>query len=84
MSDDLQAAVAAGVLGSEDGYRSLLQSIVEVARAIFSAQASSVLLFDEEADEAFVFRGGGRRGLGRGLARDAAAVVDRHRRLGHS
>ena len=48
---DLRAAVAAGALGSEEGYRELLQSIVEVARAIFGARASSVFLFDEEADE---------------------------------
>ena len=31
---DLRAAVAAGALGSEEAYRELLQSIVEVARAI--------------------------------------------------
>lgn len=31
--------------------RELLQSVVEVARAIFGAQASSVFLLDEEADE---------------------------------
>jgi GAF domain-containing protein len=48
---DLRAAVAAGALGSEEGYRELLQSIVQVARAIFDARASSVFLFDEEADE---------------------------------
>ena len=48
---DLRAAVAAGALGSEEGYRELLQSIVGVARAIFGARASSVFLFDEEADE---------------------------------
>lgn len=48
---DLQAAVAAGALGAEEGYRSLLQATVEVARAIFAARASSVLLLDEEADE---------------------------------
>jgi GAF domain-containing protein len=48
---DLRAAVAAGALGSEESYRELLQSIVEVARAIFGARASSVFLFDEEADE---------------------------------
>ncbi|HSB37540.1 MAG TPA: GAF domain-containing protein [Gaiellaceae bacterium] len=48
---DLRAAVAAGALGSEEGYRELLQSIVEVARAIFGARASSVFLFDEESDE---------------------------------
>ena len=51
MSDDLRAAVGAGVLGSEDAYRDLLQSIVEVARAIFGAKASSIFLVDEEADE---------------------------------
>jgi GAF domain-containing protein len=48
---DLRAAVAAGVLGAEDGYRALLRATVEVARAIFHAKASSVLLLDEEADE---------------------------------
>src|SRR5436309_13535137 len=51
MSDDLRAAVAAGVLGSEEQFRALLQSIVDVARAIFRAKASSILLLDEEADE---------------------------------
>lgn len=51
MTDDVRAAVAAGVLGSEREYRSLLQSIVEVARAIFGARASSILLLDEETDE---------------------------------
>src|SRR5262249_58563138 len=48
---DLRAAVAAGALGSEEAYRELLQSIVEVARAIFGAKASSVFLFDEESDQ---------------------------------
>jgi GAF domain-containing protein len=48
---DMHAAVAAGVLGSEDDYRSLLQSIVEVARAIFGARASSIILLDEATDE---------------------------------
>jgi GAF domain-containing protein len=48
---DLRAAVAAGALGSEDAYRELLQSIVEVARAIFGARASSVFLHDEDSDE---------------------------------
>src|ERR671934_2943673 len=49
--DRLRAAVAAGVVGAEQGYRDLLQSIVEVARAIFSAKASSIFLHDEETDE---------------------------------
>jgi GAF domain-containing protein len=48
---DLRAAVAAGALGSEESYRELLQSIVEVARAIFGARASSAFLHDEESDE---------------------------------
>ena len=48
---DLRAAVAAGALGSEESYRELLQSVVEVARAIFGARASSVFLHDEKTDE---------------------------------
>jgi GAF domain-containing protein len=51
MSKDLRAAVAAGVLGAEEEHRALLQSVVEVARAIFAARASSVFLLDEDADE---------------------------------
>ena len=47
----LRAAVAAGVLTAEEQYRSLLQSIVEVARAIFGAKASSIFLLDEATDE---------------------------------
>lgn len=48
---DLRAAVAAGVVGSEDAFRSLLSAIVEVARSIFGARASSILLLDEETEE---------------------------------
>jgi GAF domain-containing protein len=52
MNDDrLQAAVTAGVLGAEELHRTLLQSIVETARAIFRAKAASIFLLDEEADE---------------------------------
>ncbi len=47
----LHAAVSVGVLGSEEAHRQLLQSIVEVARAIFGARASSIFLLDEETDE---------------------------------
>jgi GAF domain-containing protein len=50
-SDELRAAVAAGVLGSEESHRELLRSIVEVARAIFQARAASIFLLDEERDE---------------------------------
>ncbi|MDP8910485.1 MAG: GAF domain-containing protein [Actinomycetota bacterium] len=49
--DRLRAAVSAGLIGSEQAHRSLLRSIVEVARAIFGAKASSVFLLDEETDE---------------------------------
>ena len=48
---ELNAAVAAGVLPSEERFGELLRSIVEVARAIFRARASSIWLFDEETDE---------------------------------
>jgi GAF domain-containing protein len=48
---DLEAAVAAGVLGADEAHRALLQATVEVARAIFGAKAASVFLLDEEADE---------------------------------
>jgi GAF domain-containing protein len=44
---DLRAAVAAGVFGTDEAFR----STVETARAIFHAKASSVFLLDEEADE---------------------------------
>ena len=47
----MRAAAAAGVLGADEAYRDLLRSIVEVARAIFGARASSIFLLDEEADE---------------------------------
>jgi GAF domain-containing protein len=50
-NNDLHAAVSAGVMSAEHEHRALLQSIVEVARAIFSAKASSIFLHDEEADE---------------------------------
>jgi len=51
MSDDLRAAVAAGVMASEDAHRSLLQATVEVARGIFSAKAATIFLYDEATDE---------------------------------
>jgi GAF domain-containing protein len=49
--DRLHAAVATGVLAAEEDFARLLRSVVEVARAIFGAKASSIMLFDEEADE---------------------------------
>jgi GAF domain-containing protein len=48
---DLEAAVAAGVMGADEAHRSLLQATVEVARAIFAAKAASVFLLDQVADE---------------------------------
>jgi GAF domain-containing protein len=52
--DRLRAAVAAGVAGAEDAHRDLLQSIVQVARAIFGAKGASIWLLDEAADELVV------------------------------
>ena len=54
MTDGLDAhgAAAAGMLGGDEAtYGALLQSIVDVARAIFGAEAASIFLYDEEADE---------------------------------
>jgi GAF domain-containing protein len=52
MSDEsLREAVATGVMGSEEAHKALLQSIVDVARAIFHARASSIFLLDEEQEE---------------------------------
>jgi len=51
MTDPPRAAVAAGILPDEAQHRALLQSIVEAARAIFSAGAASIFLHDEETDE---------------------------------
>lgn len=51
MTERFESAVAAGVLASEEHFARLLRSVVEVARAIFGAKASSIFLFDEETDE---------------------------------
>jgi GAF domain-containing protein len=48
---DLRAAVAAGVFGTDEAFRALLQATVETARGIFKAKASSVFLLDEATDE---------------------------------
>jgi GAF domain-containing protein len=50
-ADELRAAVAAGSLAASEAYRPLLQSIVEVARAIFGARAASVMLLDDRSGE---------------------------------
>jgi GAF domain-containing protein len=49
--NEVRAAVAVGVVGSGDAYRELLAAIVEVARSIFGAKASSILLLDEDTEE---------------------------------
>ena len=54
MSDepDRHREAATGMLGGdEETFRELLQSIVDVARAIFVAEAASIFLLDEDADE---------------------------------
>jgi GAF domain-containing protein len=50
-TDDLRAAVAAGVVGSSESFRALLGALVQVARSIFGAKASSILLLDEATNE---------------------------------
>jgi len=49
--NNYREAVAAGMLPSEESHRALLQSIVDVARAIFGAKASSIFLLDTATDE---------------------------------
>jgi GAF domain-containing protein len=49
--EDVRASLSAGVLSSESSHAALLRSIVEVARAIFNARASSIFLLDEATDE---------------------------------
>jgi GAF domain-containing protein len=49
--DRFRVAVAAGVLAAEEQHRALLRSIVEVARSMFAAAASSIVLLDEDTDE---------------------------------
>jgi GAF domain-containing protein len=51
VTDPFRSVVAAGILPSEDQHRALLNSIVTAAQAIFRAQAASIFLHDEEADE---------------------------------
>ncbi len=50
-ADEFRAAIAAAVLGTEEGFAALLRSVVEVARAIFGARAATIFLLDEETDE---------------------------------
>jgi GAF domain-containing protein len=49
--EDFRAAVAAGAVGSQRIYDALLDSIVNVARSIFGAKASSIMLHDPAAGE---------------------------------
>ncbi|WP_326697596.1 GAF domain-containing protein [Streptomyces sp. NBC_01754] len=51
MTPRTDATLAASPAPGEAARRELLQSVVDVARAIFGAAASSVFLLDEEADE---------------------------------
>lgn len=49
--DALVAAVSATVADSEQDHRQLLQSVVDVARAILDARASSIMLLDPVTEE---------------------------------
>jgi GAF domain-containing protein len=48
---EARIARAAGILDTEADHAQLLRTIVEVARGIFAAKASSVMLFDQDTDE---------------------------------
>src|SRR6516165_4874493 len=48
---ELRSAVAAGVLAADEQFGRLLRSIVDVARAIFGARASSIMLLDPDTEE---------------------------------
>jgi GAF domain-containing protein len=50
-TDELRSAVAAGVLAADEQFGRLLRSIVDVARAIFGAKASSIMLLDADTEE---------------------------------
>jgi GAF domain-containing protein len=50
-TDELRSAVAAGVLAADEQFGRLLRSIVDVARAIFGARASSIMLLDPDTEE---------------------------------
>ena len=50
-TDELRSAVAAGVLAADEQFGRLLRSIVDVARAIFGARASSIMLLDPDSEE---------------------------------
>ncbi|HWO79354.1 GAF domain-containing protein [Gaiella sp.] len=64
MTNGPDARAAAGMLGGdEETYRGLLQSIVDVARAIFGAEAASIFLLDEDNDQ-LVFEAVSGRGEG--------------------
>ena len=65
MDDLYRAAAAAAVLGTDERHGALLQSIADVARALFRAEASTIFLVAEETRE-LVFAavsGSGERGL---------------------
>jgi GAF domain-containing protein len=51
VSEETSRAIASGLLASDETNRALLQSIVDVARAIFRARAASVFLLDTDTDE---------------------------------
>jgi hypothetical protein len=46
MSELYRAAAAAAVLGSDERHGALLQSIADVARALFRAEAATIFLLD--------------------------------------
>jgi GAF domain-containing protein len=65
MDELYRAAAAAAVLGSDERHRALLQSIADVARMLFAAQAATIFLADDTTDELVLaaISGSGESGL---------------------
>ena len=50
-ADEARVSRAADVLAAPEQHAALLRTVVEVARAIFGAEAASIMLYDEATDE---------------------------------
>ena len=50
-ADEARVSRAADVLAAPEQHAALLRTVVEVARAIFGAQAASIMLYDEATNE---------------------------------
>ena len=74
--------IATGMLPLRRHPRALLQSIVDVARAIFGAKASSIFLYDKLSPTSSSSRPSRAKARAASYRRAPAGVDPRHRRLG--